>query len=183
MSFREGPTGRLIEAKFVLSRGLARLVGLRLDDGQPVTARLLRQIRIASLEKAFTEFLAHEREDHGQLEGHLDAAYEDASDDELEELHDSSRVLAEMRHEVEAWIEQLDAGEKAPLTKRGRGAAPPSDAELRNFSAIYLRQQLRGRGAISRTAREVGMDRTTVYRWIERCQIKDFLPTNHEENK
>lgn len=172
--------GREVRVKFAVSAGVTRLIGLRLDDGNAISSRQLREVRISAMESAFARYMSATSRDLKHLETQVLAEYEDLATDasagEHEDLHDTVSVVESMRTSHDRWSSAIDVGSRDALRSRGRGASPPTDDELTAFLKVYRKELLRGRGAIKRTAETVGMERTTVYRWIERCKQKQLLP-------
>jgi hypothetical protein len=72
--------------------------------------------------------------------------------------------------------DNLPAGES--VAPRGRGAAPPSESDLKAFAAVYIDElRTKQRGAVSRTAERFGMHRVTAHKWIDRCREAGVLPS------
>jgi hypothetical protein len=169
---------RVLRAKFVLVNGMPRLMGVESDGDAPLTARLLRQPRVHDLEAAFAAYLDQDRQNADELSEMAREllARGDLPDDEAEDRHDTVSVIHQIRESRERWLRTLDRSEQVTVSARGRGSSPPSEDELRAFVAVLARQQAAGRGHVTRTAREIGMNRSTVYRWIELCRDLELLP-------
>lgn len=175
---RGGGMSQVLRAKFVLVGGMPRLMGLESDGDAPLTARQLREPRIPEMEAAFAAYLDQDRrnaDEQSDLAKDL-LAQEDLSDEEAEDRHGTVSVIYQIRESRERWLGALDSSADVKVAARGRGSSPPSEGELRAFAAAFTRQQAAGRGAASRTAREIGMNRSTVYRWIEICRDRGLLP-------
>lgn len=175
-----------VRVKFTGTR--AHIVGLYIDDGQPVTSTTLR-FRIGELAQSLSEYLAYvsdntslgfdlsqlaaEVEESGQLFMGIRPPL--PADEERREWHTWTTPPAFVEG-IRRWMDELttkepDAAAVDSIAQRGRGASPPTDAELRAFASIYDEERRAGRrGAKQRTATRVGMDRSTVYKWIARCQ-------------
>lgn len=64
-----------------------------------------------------------------------------------------------------------------PKRPRGRGAPPPSEQELRDFSKVYLAElAARPHGAMTRATKSFKMGRPTGYRWLARCRELGIIP-------
>ncbi|GEP34323.1 hypothetical protein NSZ01_20910 [Nocardioides szechwanensis] len=179
---RGGGLSDVLEVKFALVGGTFRLTGLQFDSGRPLEARLLREPRIQAIEAAFASYRprAVERlsDAHEHFEG-LPAG--DMTDAEAEDHYSTLRVLDQMQASEDAWTARLsEAGEAVPLRPRGRGASPPSDQELASFARELTKQQLAGRGAVTRTSASIGINRSTAYRWIETCRERGYLPPKED---
>jgi hypothetical protein len=86
-----------------------------------------------------------------------------------------------LKDRVQSFVELGESIETASATPRPRGAAPATDLELKTFAGEYLAQIRNGmRGAVTRTARARSISRSTVYRWIEQCRERGFLPSEGE---
>ena len=174
---RDASRGRPFDVRFRLVQGRPRVLGIRFDDDSPVTARQLREPRITDLEAAFGHYLAMSSDDIQQVETMLRGLRADGTAEGAEDLHDSLSVIEALRHEVDQWRDDLTARDDTPVEPRGRGAAAPTDDDLRRLLQVLREQRLRGqRGAITRTAQEIGMDRSTVYRWLANCEKRGLLP-------
>jgi hypothetical protein len=174
---RDGRNGRPFDVRFRLIHGRPRVLGVRFDDDAPVTARQLREPRITDLESAFGHFLAMSAADVREVEAMLLELQAGSGTDDAEDLHDTLSVIEAMRHEADEWRNDLAQPDDTPMKPRGRGASPPTDDDLRRLLRVLREQRLRGqRGAITRTARQIGMDRSTVYRWLASCEERGLLP-------
>lgn len=167
-----------VRAKFALVAGLPRLMGLEFDSGEPLTARQLREPRITAMEAAFSAYLDQKQRELDSLDDLANdlLAAGDLPDDEAEERHGTLTAIDQIRTERDGWLALLGDTSGLEVTARGRGSSPPSEGELRAFAAELTRQQSAGRGAVTRTATAIGMDRSTVYRWIEACRERGLLP-------
>lgn len=175
---RGGDMSHAVSAKFTYVAGTPRLMGLRFDSGEPLTARQLREPRLTALEAAFALYLDQEERRHAAVREQVDArlAADDLTEDEAEDVHGASNVLHQLRQERDSWLAHLGDTGDATVTPRGRGSSPPTERELRAFAAELTKQQRAGRGAVQRTAAAIGMNRSTVYRWIEACRHSGLLP-------
>lgn len=181
--------GGLTQTVFVRVRfrgGRPELVGLYVDNDEPITSTTLR-FRIGEMTHALADYLAYVGKesdlDLGQLateivdEGGLYMGMQQPPPTTLERVQWSSWVPAPAFAEgIRRWMEELELDSDteasvATIRARGAGASPPSSDELAAFATVY-REELSAqrRGAKTRTAARVGMDRTTVYKWIARCQ-------------
>ena len=79
---------------------------------------------------------------------------------------------------VADWVDKQAAEETTPeaALSRGPGAKPPTTAALRAFAKAYSEELRAGRGAVSRTARRIKVDRSTAHRWKTRCDNQGLLP-------
>ncbi|ABL81477.1 MULTISPECIES: hypothetical protein [unclassified Nocardioides] len=180
---RGGGLSRVIKAKFALVAGTPRLVGLEFDDGQPVAARHLREPRIPAIEAAFASYLSERTEQLTAVREHVDQEYtRELTDEEREDLHGTASVLDRIAaHDAAEEARLRELGDDIVLRPRGRGASPPTVEELAAFARELTRQRLAGRGAATRTAQTIGINRSTVYRWIEACREHDLLPKTEDE--
>jgi hypothetical protein len=141
-----------LEVRFDYRAGRFQLTGLRMESGQPITAAVLRSIPVGELAAAYLSRFREQFQDVKQqfLESDYDAA--------------KHRRFGEM---LEPMLRIALSGEAAVLTKRSRGAKPPTDAEYRAFARIYVEERAVGeRGALSRTAERWGVHRSTALRWL-----------------
>ncbi len=92
---------------------------------------------------------------------------------------DARTYRIDIREEWAGPVRALDAvGNGAePRRARGRGVTPPSEGELREFAALFVREfAAKAHGAMTRATRAYGMDRTTGYRWLDRCRDLGLMP-------
>ena len=137
--------------------GRFQLTGLRMESGQPITAAVLRSIPVGELAAAY---LPHLREQFQQQDAVKDTVARFFRLDPIEAAS-QQRFISLLQLAV------AESGETAKLTPRGRGAKPPTDAEYRAFTRIYLEERALGeRGALSRTAERWGVNRSTALRWL-----------------
>jgi hypothetical protein len=175
---RGGGLTNIVRAKFASVAGIPRLMGLEFDSGEPLTARQLREPRITAMEASFAAYLDQDQralDDLNDVADDLTAAG-DLPDDEAEERHSTISVIHQIRAARDGWLDRLGDTGDVKVTARGRGSSPPTEGELRAFAAEFTRQQGAGRGAVQRTAEVIGMNRSTVYRWIEVCREGGLLP-------
>jgi hypothetical protein len=180
-----------VEVKFRIAGTSVVVVGVRIDNEAQVGTAALRSIRLGELGAQLWRYIQAEL-----------ARADDAVGDDEElptttwneynatmagawtlppgELAAWEWVeMAAARDSLRRWIDSLSVPNDVAITSRGRGATPPSDDEYRAFAKAYLEQLVdQAHGAKSRTGRQLGMDRSTVYRWIEECQRRGFLPTD-----
>ncbi len=175
---RDGDDGRPLDVRIQLMDGRPRVLGLRLDDGLPVTARQLRAVSLPEIEAAFGLYMARKNADLELLEENT--AHGGAlSSEDAEEAWGNSLIVQELRQLQGTWAQDLQGSAETELGPRGLGASPPTDNELRRFAAALQSQRLtRHRGAVTRTAKTLGMHRTTAHRWIKTCEERGFLPSD-----
>lgn len=175
---RGGGLSHPVTAKFKHVAGSPRLMGLQFDSGEPLSARHLREPRLTAMEAAFARYLDDRVREHADASKDIDAQRDadDLADEEAEDLFGSASVLRQIQAESDAWLAQLGDVGDAKISARGRGSSPPTERELRAFAAEFTTQQRAGRGAVGRTATAIGMNRSTVYRWIEACRDGGLLP-------
>lgn len=174
--------------------GELTIVGVRIDDGRPVKSADLRAVRLgalvdqlqAHLRDLAAWFLEDAREASREMEFYGVHAT-GTTEAEPDPLTPEGHAVVRMR---EAWDDydrlakwhrrEPDLGEEATLA-RGRGASPPSAVELRRFAAVFTDEKTkRQRGAVTRTARRIGVDRSTAHRWINHCKRQGVLPIEQE---
>jgi hypothetical protein len=145
-----------LEVRFGNRGGRLQLTGLRLESGEAITAAVLRSIPVGELTKAYLPHLREQFQDTWQRFLRAES-YDAAAHKRFNEL-------------LEPMLRIATSGEAAALTaqgSRGRGAKPPTDDEYRAFARIYAEQLALGeRGALSRTADEWGVHRSTALRWL-----------------
>jgi hypothetical protein len=144
--------------------GRPRIIGVLVDNDQEVTADLLRSIRVGRL-----------------LEQFLAGVTDDAPD--------LTAVKFKYRQMVtEDWIamrEFVEQAGPAPADQgtRARKGQAPTDEALREFAAVY-RHHLgtNPRRAMSATASDMHMARSTAYRWADMCRNAGHLPQIQESS-
>jgi hypothetical protein len=147
-----------LKVRFDYRAGRFQLTGLRMESGQPITAAVLRSIPVGELVAAYLPRFRDQFQDLKQqvLESDFDAA----------KHRQFGELLAPM-------LRIAVSGEAAVLTKRSRGAKPPTDAEYRAFARIYLEERAVGeRGALSRTAKRLDVHRSTALRWLRNMPMR-----------
>jgi hypothetical protein len=184
-----------VRVKVRFERGALVVVGMHIEGSQPIGSTDLRAIRMPRLVEHLGAFLAWQT---SWLQAEAEVARDEASDaiqasprdaaasDTTFVEHTIQAKVEEARSTLEEWharvsLLQQEAEEWKP---RGRGARPPSDTELKSFARVYLEQVMRGkRGAKTRTAKQLSMDRTTVYRWIAECLKPDrgYIPDDRSD--
>lgn len=185
-----GLTHRLaIKARLV--GGRLRVVALRVDDEQVVTARTLRKVPLGAIEDMLARALAEHQRDVAtsarRYEEELQSLGDDVSDSYRRGVEATAEATQEWVDELQAYLDKLETSAISPaeLGGRGRGARPPSEEEYQAFARIYLeRLRTDPRRALSSTAKAAGMDRSTVYRWIKECRKPErlYLPPKEAES-
>jgi hypothetical protein len=154
-----GGLNQSIYARIALKGGRPRVIGLLVDNDLEVTADLLRSIRVGAL---LEQFIGDFDESGPRLSG-VKFKYHQIVKDEWDL----------MRHFL---AEAKPAAADSPPPIRARKGQPPSDEALRRFANVYRHSLAANpRGAITQTAREMHMARSTVYRWIDLCRDRGLL--------
>lgn len=175
-----------VEVRVRLSGATMRIVGLRIDGDHEVTSFTLRSIRPGALAVQLQQYLRDELLQSEGLTEHWKTVLEKVDPVRLqadperwtgaEEMFVELAAVEERRDQLRALLEAT--GDDAEFRARTRGATPPTDDDYRRFAVVYLDELTRGtRGAKSRTARRVGMNRGTAYRWTRECQNRGLIPT------
>lgn len=139
------------------------VVGVLISNGRQVTSTDLR----LPLQRILEQFERH---------------YFAPSDPTAPRSSDERWYRTTGREAFDDWTSLMGSLPEAPPPPRGRGAAPPTDDELRSFAAVYVRElRTNARGAVSRAAEAFGMHRVTAHKWIQRCREAGILP-NEETN-
>lgn len=135
-------------------RGTLRCTGLLVGlDGQEITATNLRTIPVTAIVREVAEYLTVQSPDDG---------------------------LALM-------LQELFGAALAPAPKRQpdrprRGGEGPTDEHLRDFMRHLWRAGGRNqRGAMTRAAREYGIDRATAYRWLPLAAERGITGQEHDQ--
>lgn len=150
-----------LKVRFGYRGGRIQLTGLRMESGEAITAAVLRGIPVGELAKAYQPRLREQFWD-AQQRFLQSGSYDPAAHKRFSEL-------------LEPVLRIASSGEAAVLTPRGRGAKPPTEADYRAFARKYLEQRAVGeRGALSRTAKDWGVHRSTALRWL-RSMPKSLL--------
>jgi hypothetical protein len=172
----EGGLDQPIEVRVRYVGASLEIVGLRMDNARPITSTVLRTVRLADLTDQLHQFLRRaEAVKAALIQVPLDRRSGDTRPD------GDGWVEPTLRG-VERLLEWEDRLSNVPVTAetslaRGRGASPPTTADLRGFARVFLDEcAAHPRGAVSRTARRIGVDRSTAHRWIKRCKEVELLP-------
>jgi hypothetical protein len=137
------------------------VIGLLVDNDLDVTADLLRSIRVGAL---LEHFLGDFNESGPRLSGVKFKEHQIVKEDWLL----MGLFLAEAKATTDS---------QPPI--RARKGRPPSDEALRRFADVHRRNlATRPRRAMSQTARDMHMARTTAYRWLEMCLDRGLLEEN-----
>lgn len=65
---------------------------------------------------------------------------------------------------------------------RGRGASAPTSEDLEAFATVLGDERVtRPHGAVTRTARRIGVDRSTAHRWITRCRDAGLITAGADQ--
>jgi hypothetical protein len=162
-----------------------RIVGLRLDPDSPITSATLRGVPIGQITSALTEFLTSMARELAEVDAEfaqidLDQVRPGALGAPEKYLNPTETAAVELGsygaalHQLAEWASPADL-EDLTIAPRGRGAKPPTDDDYARFATTYRQELGKGRGAKVRTADRVGINRSTVYRWIKVCQRRALL--------
>jgi hypothetical protein len=160
-----------------------RITGITVDGDRAITGATLRALPIGRLAADLSEHLTTMARELAQLEkdleqakgslrpGAINAYPKHVTDEEAAviEIMYEAAMLNEVVHWADPTVDEHQ------LKPRGRGAKPPTDDDYKAFAAAYRHELARGRGAKVRVAARVGIDRSTVYRWIKECQRRGLL--------
>lgn len=164
ISVQGGGLPQPIEVRIAVIGDRPRIVGIHIDNGQEVSADVLRGLRLGQVLKHF-------------LEG-----YSPQGPDVRGMAHSDQHAVL---HDLDAWVEwglmheflnERVARADAPV--RAKKGTAPSEAALRNFARIYVRHfKTQQHGALAATAREIPVARSTAYRWLSMCRERGYLHT------
>lgn len=189
----EGPSGWIkvsgtavphpLSVRVEMAKDGPRVVGMQIDDVEALTGADLRLIRLGELVEHLVEHLREQyREDLYDLR---------EADRELDFLRVDRSRLRDQGFDAQtpegfAMMQFDDAGASmdrlsgwygrsvppgAGELARGRGASAPTVADLEAFAMVLGDERVRKpHGAVTRTARRIGVDRSTAHRWITRCR-------------
>jgi hypothetical protein len=170
----------LVKVKRVgLTVGIA---ALHIDSGLELTSSDLRTLRLGDLAAQIGDLFRRIEQRRGEVFElgkliHFGADGKPSPPaDALEAIHTRSTIET-----IARWSDRLaglPATAEAELS-RGRGAKPPTTTDLRGFAQVYLEEAGR-RGTMTRTARRIGMHRSTAHRWAQLCRQQGFLPDEKE---
>ena len=148
-----------VDVRVAMRAGRPRIVGIRVDNDQEVTADFLRQIRVGEILGVVLSW--------GELGEPPNLAGVKFKEREI--------VIAEWAAPA-IFLQELPAVGPDETTSAKRGTPPP-DSALRNFARTYLqRLAVKPHGAMAAAAREVHIARSTAYRWAELCRERGYLP-------
>ncbi|MDZ5662365.1 helix-turn-helix domain-containing protein [Nocardioides sp. S-58] len=175
-----------VKVKFNLGAdGRSRIVGVLIDNDQVVTSKTLREPRLAAMEVKLNNVIRESRQlvlSERSLATKRLASDSDPDAKAREQEHLSNIDIFERRLEhALAKVAVTQGSSSATFGSRGRGATPPSDEDYLHFARLYLEQLAEHpRGAVQATARAAGMNRSTVYRWLEVCRQRQYVPPKDE---
>jgi hypothetical protein len=134
------------------------VIGLLVDNDLEVTADLLRSIRVGAL---LEQFIGDFQESGPDLSG-VRFKYH--------------QIVKEEWQVMDVFLSEARLPADSPPPIKARKGQPPSDEALRRFANVYRHSVATNpRGAITQTAREMHMARSTVYRWIDLCRDRGLL--------
>lgn len=138
-----------------------RVDGRGTQPPEPITARALRELRIGEMMLALSDRLSNTDPSVADLE--------------IGSFSDFEPALEDWRVQGGNLESALAANTHVPL-ERAKQGRPPSTEQLRAFVGVYA-SQLRGgrRNAMTKTARDLHMARSTGYRWLEHAREAGLL--------
>jgi hypothetical protein len=181
---RGGGLSQPIQVKVTHVGLAARIVALRIDSGLEVTSSDLRTIRLGDLAAQLSALLRRIDRSREAVPG-LTRSIHGVPGEPLPPGGASEAALQRWKIEYLGRWSDESAGPPAAVEtdlSRGRGAKPAAETELRLFAQVYLGEAADGRGAVTRTARRIGVDRSTAHRWIKLCRERGLLPTREDRS-
>lgn len=189
----EGPSGWIgvggtavphpLSVRIKMTAGGPRVVGMRIDDVDALTGAELRQIRLGELVEHLVECFRvqhhQDQDDFREADRELDFLRVDRERqrDEGFNAHTPEGFAMLQLDDALASMDRLDAwlgSRPQPTTgdlARGRGASAPTVEDLQAFAEVLEDERIsKPHGAVTRTARRIGVDRSTAHRWITRCR-------------
>jgi hypothetical protein len=134
------------------------VIGLLVDNELDVTANLLRSIRVGALLEQFI--------------GDFEESGPDLSCVKFKE----HQIVKEEWEVMRLFLSEAKLAADSPPPIKARKGHPPSDEALRRFADVHRHSLATNpRRAITQTAREMHMARSTAYRWIELCRKRELL--------
>lgn len=177
-----------IEVKVALINGRPIVAALRIDGEHEITSTSLRSVRVPDIAKEVVAAIRHTAqglepspEDMAFLKSYEGPFSSDWTDKSAIALSIAEAGAAAMQ--LESWLVDLADADPTLLEQghRGRGAKPPTEAELRAFARVLLEERLAGdHGSKVRVSKRLHINRSTVYAWERICQGRGILPNEEK---
>lgn len=184
--FSNGGLSQPVSLKLRLRAGEVQVIGLCIDNEVPVTARTMREPRLEEMARVCAEYVTDIATGHtrsiAMYEQMLSNAESKTRPDEVKiaGLRTDLDKRRDWQASTAAWVADLQIDEDGQeLAPRGRGAAPPTEDELKRFAVAYVdARRTQPRRAVAATAERIGVNRSTVHRWRKLCQdaSRSYLP-------